>query len=516
MYNTIHEFGVIEFTLESKGRYDNFDLDCQVIAVFIGPSGQEVTIKAFWDGGDVWKIRFSPDQAGTWTWQTESFPADDAGLNNQNGSFECLPYKGDNQLYLHGSLKLSADKRRLEHIDGTSFFWLADTAWNGVIRGDDDNWRRYLETRVKQRFTAIQYVTPHWRGDELDEEGEAACSEISPIVINPAFFQRIDRRIAMINESGLIAAPVVLWSLLETDLGYKLSEDDAIRLASYIVARYDAYQVVWLLGGDGDYQKMGIERWKRIGRAVFSAGHDRLVTLHACGKTWIGEDFRSEDWYDIISYQSGHGDSEEDLQWLTNGPPATDWCNQPPLPVINMEPNYETACGYSDGTLFTDYHVRRAAYWSLLISQTAGVTYGHDAIWNWNFETGPSEGHGNWHNGAVPPWDTGLESEGIRSMTIMRGIFDRIDWRTLMPDASLLKEQPGDINAESFVAVARAGDDRIVIYSPCGGTVKLNIKINGNIQLIDPRTGQWTSFTTCTEDIIKFPDMHDWLAVCEI
>lgn len=46
----------------------------------------------------------------------------------------------------------------------------------------------------------------------------------------------------MVNERGLVAAPVVLWALVEDDLGCKLPEEDAIRLARYIVARYGAYQ----------------------------------------------------------------------------------------------------------------------------------------------------------------------------------------------------------------------------------------------------------------------------------
>src|SRR5690606_3170813 len=128
--------------------------------------------------------------------------------------------------------------------------------------------------------------------------------------INPRFFQRLDRRVAMINAFGLVAAPVVLWSLLKSDPGYKLKEEDAARLASYIVSRYDAYQVVWLLGGDGNYREIGIDRWKRIGRSVFGHGHNRLTTLHPCGQTWIGDAFCDEDWYDLIAYQSGHGDGD--------------------------------------------------------------------------------------------------------------------------------------------------------------------------------------------------------------
>ncbi|MBT7059517.1 MAG: DUF4038 domain-containing protein, partial [Lentisphaerae bacterium] len=487
---TTHIHGVYEASWESDVAHTNPLWECDTFAEFTGPSGQQLTVRAFWDEGATWRLRFSPNATGTWTWAAQT--ADRAPV--AEGTFACVPYTGDNPLYLHGPLQLAANRRFLEHADGTPFFWLADTAWNGVIRGDDANWHRFLTVRSEQRFTVTQFVCSHWRGDAVDEMGEPSCTEEHPISVNPAFFQRLDRRVAMINGHGLLAAPVALWSLLETDIGYKLPEEDAIRLASYIVARYDAYQVAWLLGGDGNYQKMGVERWKRIGREVFVTGHDRLVTLHPCGINWVGEEFRSEEWYDIIGYQSGHGDGENDLRWLTQGPPATQWQGNPQLPVINLEPNYEAAKGYRHKTVFTDYHVRRAAYWSLLVSPTAGLTYGHDSIWNWNFEIGPSEGHGDWHDRAVPPWHTGLDTPGIHSMTMLRSIIERLPWTRIEPAPEILAEQPGNVDPTAFIAAARAGDELLVIYTPCGGAVRLvdDAPIPHNCRRVDPRTGEET------------------------
>ena len=358
---TVERNKVVELTLNAQREYNNPLQDCEVEAEFSGPSGEKLHLRPFWCGGREWRIRFSPHLTGRWTWQTLCRGTDDDGLITPPQDIDCVEYDGANPLHLHGPLKVSDDGRRLQHLDGKPFFWLGDTAWNGVIRGDDGNWQRYLDTRAAQNFSVIQYVSCHWCGDAEDEAGERAFTDTQPIRINPHFFDRLDRRVAMINERGLIAAPVVLWSLLETDVGRTLSEEDAIGLASYIVSRYDAYQVVWLLGGDADYRKIGVERWKRIGRAVFSRGHSRLAGLHPCGQTWVGDDFRSEPWYDIIGYQSGHGDGAEHLRWLAMGPPSQAWDNDPPRPVINMEPNYETAIGYQHRTSFSDYHVRRAA-----------------------------------------------------------------------------------------------------------------------------------------------------------
>jgi len=511
----VSRFCIFETALKSARKHVNPLWDCQVAVEFTGPSGKATTIRAFWDGSNIWRARFSPDEIGTWKWKTRCVKGDDPGLHQKQGEFECVEYKGKNPVYKHGPLELSQDRSHIVHSDGTPFFWLGDTAWNGVIRGGDRNWKRYLSLRAEQRFNIIQFVCCHWRGDAFDEAGEKACGEKHPIHINPSFFQRLDKRVAMINENGMYAAPVVLWSLLKTDVGYKLPEDDAAKLASYIVSRYDAHQLVWFLGGDGKYQEIGFERWKRMGRSVFSTGHDRLVTLHPCGLSWIGEEFRKEKWFDIIGYQSGHGDYEKDLKWLVKGPPATFWKRKPPLPVINLEPNYEVMHGYKYGTLFEDFHVRRAAYWSLLVSPTAGLTYGHDAIWNWNFKTGPSEGHGNWNARKVQPWHTGLETPGIRSMTVMRSIFDRIPWTSLKPCQSVLARQPGAKKPEAFVAAAKSKDGTLVFYSPVGGTVSLKpgITICGPMRIVDPRTGKVFKTYEKAGRTIRFPDVRDWLAV---
>lgn len=511
---TVMQYGVEHLTFQSDRDYDNPLWDVELSVELTAPSGRTVTYDGYWDGGRTWRAAVSLEEVGRWQWRSRCSDADNAGLSDRRGSIECVAYVGNHPLYAHGPLRVAAGGTHFEHADGEPFFWLADTAWNGVIRGDDANWARYLDARVRQQFTVIQFVVPHWRGDKRDERGRPACTEEHPIRIDPAYFQDKDRRIAMINERGLIAAPVVLWSLVEDDLGYKLPEEDAIRLARYIVARYGAYQVAWLLGGDGNYPKMGVERWQRIGRAVFADKHDRPVTLHPCGENWPNEAFRDEPWLDFLGYQSGHGDSDQSLKWLTAGPVVEHRDAAPPKPVINLEPNYEGAYGYQSETQFDDYEVRRAAYWSCLLSPTAGVTYGHDRIWTWNLETGPCEGHGGWGHDSIEPWYTALETLGIASMTLLRAFFEQLDWPALRPAPQLLLDQPGEADPKRFIAAARSTDgDTIVAYLPVGGTVKVDAA-GYRGQWFDPRAGTWTAATSLTApDTPDTPDLRDWLLV---
>ena len=79
-----------EWTLRSARAYAEPFTDVAVEAVFISPSGRVVAIPAFHDGADgegqVWRVRFNPDEVGRWTYRTTPTPHDD-GLATE-GSVE--------------------------------------------------------------------------------------------------------------------------------------------------------------------------------------------------------------------------------------------------------------------------------------------------------------------------------------------------------------------------------------------------------------------------------------------
>jgi hypothetical protein len=66
--DSIQQYGIIELLYKHNGRYDNNFLDVTLSAVFISPSGVQRRVKGFYYGGDLWKIRFRPDEIGRWTY----------------------------------------------------------------------------------------------------------------------------------------------------------------------------------------------------------------------------------------------------------------------------------------------------------------------------------------------------------------------------------------------------------------------------------------------------------------
>ena len=483
---------------------------------FTAPDGETQTVDGFWDGGSTWRVRFMPDQAGTWRYRTTS-GADD--LDGVEGQFESQPANEAESPFLrHGAVQVSSDGRYLTHADGTPFFWLGDTAWNGALLATLSDWKAYLAQRKAQQFSAIQFVATQWRTAYTNAEGETAYTvEDDSLRMNPAFFQRLDDYVDAVNEAGLLAAPVMLWALgdpEEMPVPGKLPTAHAAEIARYLVARYGAHHVLWFLGGDENYSgEERVEHWKEIGRSVFGDKEHAPVTLHPQGMQWHFEPFYDEPWLDVLIYQSGHGDDAETLRWIHSGPASEAW-QQTSRPVINSEPPYEGHIAYQSGEPHTAYTVRRAVYWSLFNAPTAGVSYGGHGIWSWQTEPDVPLNHSN--SGVAQPWHKAVNFEGGQDMQHVAELFTSLDWWTLRPDQDLLAEQPGGEDPARFVAAARASTGTpAVLYLPTGGSVTLSEDVEAEAFWFNPRDGSRTSATSEGERLFTAPDDQDWVLVFE-
>lgn len=508
-----HSLPIFEAVCESDRDYASPVHDVTVRLEFTSPAGRRGMVEAFWDGGRTWRARIPVADQGSWSYRIISTDAANTGLHGREGRFEARPNPArDQALYRNGPIRLSDNRRHFAHADGTPWLWVADTAWNGVLKARPEDWERYLTKRREQGFTAVQFVTSQWRAFAADAQGETAFTGTERIHINPRFYQRLDDKIAAINRHGLVAAPVLLWACTPNDPGSYLQEEDALLLARYLVARYGAYNVIWILGGDGDYRGEKAERWLRIGQALFGNGSDRLATMHPGGQHWVADEFRSAPWFDFVSYQSGHGDSDEHVRWLVQGPPAQEWRREPARPVINQEPNYEAHLAYHSKQPVSPQMVRRSLYWSLLLAPAAGVTYGHHSIWPWMEERGVPMDHPR--TGEAPPWPEALQSEGAASVAHLVSFMGSLPWWVLRPAPEILSEQPGEFDPKRFVGAARAEDgSHAVLYLPAGGSITLNLH-HLNVQAarwFNPRTGVWTAAGPVQGPEFAAPDANDWL-----
>lgn len=498
-------YGRFDQTVQVSRPYSDPLREVQARVEFKSPSGQKHVISAFWNGGHTWRVRFSPEEKGRWEYRWES---NNNEMPREAGTFRVVASAGG----LAGAPRLSKDRRYFIDAAGRPWFFLSDTAWNGALLSTREEWDEYLTARSRQRFTAVQFVMTQWRAGRKDENGRVAFSvEGERLLIDPEFFARMDDKIAAVNRHGLVAAPVLLWALTSKDNespGEALSISQAILLARYMAARYGAFQVIWILGGDGDYRGEKAAKWREIGRGVFPPEEDRrLVTLHPRGMQSPWPDLKDEPWVDFFMYQSGHGDSARKWRWQVTEGAAKDWRLEPVHPVLDGEPNYEGHLAYESQKVVTDFAVRRAAYYSLLAAPVAGVAYGAHGIWFWSRKPEVPLDHPK--TGVALPWKECVAYPGGRQMTVMRDIFDRMEWWKLRPDRTLLAEDKPDEGFTDYVMAARAQDgSSALFYTP----VKQDLKVTwsgGSANWIDPKTGAMKPVRM--SDTMTPPGDGDWL-----
>ncbi len=519
---SVPKWGRFETTLESSTNYPNPTQDAKVGVLFEAPSGKSYRAYGFWDGGHTWRLRFSPDETGKWSYRTACSDTSNAGLQNQSGTFQCTAAEKKTRFTEHGPLKVSPDGRYLMHEDGTPFFWLADTAWNGPLLSSDEDWNYYLKERTRQKFDAVQFVTTQWRAaPDGDRQKHLAYTGTDKLVINPEFFQRLDKKIDALNEAGLLAVPVMLWDIAggsnpKINPGVSLPDDQAVLLARYMVGRWGANAVVWILAGDGNYRGEKAARWKRIGRAVFEGLPHAPVTMHPGGMQWVWKEFKDEDWYDIVGYQSGHGDDDNTLKWLIEGPMTEDYARLPHRPFINLEPPYEGHLGYQSKKPLSAEHVRRALYWSLLNAPTAGVSYGAHGVWGWDDGTKPPTDHPN--TGTPKPWKEALKMPAAEQMPHLYDFFASVDWWRLSPASMFIVNQPGKQDPRKFIAAGRTyPNDLMVIYVPEDRTVEVKLDAmppSPQVTWFNPRTGEKSpAVGVVTTSTCQFPSPAegDWI-----
>lgn len=511
-----------EANLESSADYSNPPQQAVLTAVFTSPRGQARKVYGFWDGGKTWRVRFLPNEIGQWTYKTSCSDANNKGLHQQSGEFTCTAPAGKTRFTQHGPIRISDDERSFVHEDGTPFFYLADTAWNGALMSTGNEWRDYIKERARQKFTAVQWIGTHWRGaPEGDREKRMAYKgTTNRIEINPAFFKALDEKADALTSAGLLNVPGMLWAIGgpsgKVNPGFSLPDDQAILLARYMLARWGANPAIWIFGGDGDYRGPRAERWKRMGRAVFNDVDHAPVTMHPGGMQWVWDEFKDEKWHKVVGYQSGHSADDNNLRWLTEGPPTVDWTKMPHKPFINLEPPYENHLAYDSKKPITPEIIRRAMYWSLFNTPTAGVTYGGHGVWGWDDGAKPPTDHPS--TGTPLPWQKALLMPGAEQMKPLVEFFTSLDFGRLRPTPVFVVNQPGTSSPGKYVAAARTdAKDLMLVYIPEDRTIEIKLDAlppSPNITWVSPKTGERSpAVAVVTANTCQFPTPAegDWI-----
>lgn len=445
---------VNEWIFHSDKHYNDPFNEIEMDVLFTNSDGTTQKIPAFWSGDDIWKVRYASSITGNHTYETVCSDSGNRSLHSLKGEFSVMDYVGDNILLRHGPLRVAESRRYLEHIDGTPFFWLADTWWMGLCKRFKwpEDFHLLTEDRCNKGFNVVQIVSGPLPGFITSLETSVMNDEVERYLsdertaneggwpwtkgwssINPVFFDEADKRIMYLVESGIVPCVVGSWGSYIDVLGSERLK----KHWRYIIARWGALPTVWCIAGEALQQlsdsapERGERRrqWTEVTRYVRETdSFHHPITIHpsvsedGCSAKKMVDDPELLD-FDML--QIGHW--FETTKHLNHTVLNKSRNSIPVMPVINGEVSYE---GIFGGNW---QEVQRFFFWTSVLSGSAGHTYGSLAIHCLQTRNCKHVHDYFFYVMEQACWEEDYQLPGARQMGVGKGLMERYDWSEFKP-----------------------------------------------------------------------------------
>ncbi len=286
----IPQWGCFEtsFTCKTKG---NPFTEVGLNATFINNETHDtVRVTGFYDGNDIFKVRFMPLKQGLWTYEIKS---SESKLNGRKGSLVCIKPETGN----HGMVKVgkSCD---FTFSDGGSYspFGTTAYAWTHMDNGIQN---LTLKSLAQSGFNKVRMcIFPKYYA-LVKEEPASYPYEIKSVTtdskgekhyewdfnrFNPQFFQHLERRILQLDSLGIQADLILFHPYDKGHWGFDAMPMDAnIKYIKYVVSRLAPYRNVWWsLANEFDYVKSKtVDNWITLSRTVTTTDpYKHLCSIH--------------------------------------------------------------------------------------------------------------------------------------------------------------------------------------------------------------------------------------------
>jgi hypothetical protein len=452
---TVPLYTPFELRLSTTRQYGNPYFDVKVTGIFTSPSGKELRLEGFWDGGQIWRVRFAPNEAGAWNYRTES--AD--GELQVSGSFEALSSNPAKRGFVRVS---KARPYQFEYSDGTPFLLMGDTNWDGMSDGVGLNphFKNYINLRAAQGFNAYHAIAVNNRYDYGANEGGSPFALFNSATrdynrVNPNFFQWVDRRVAYADSAGMVSILFFMWS----EEVRKMTAEQYQRFVLYVVSRCAAYNVFWILAGDYQAYFYNPPLYRQIGEAIAQADpFDHPISIHP-QDGYTNREFAKEPWLSYVMHQL-----RDAGEFLADSIRADRVYNKP---VVNGEYGYhvpESRHPYHGILQGADY--TRTGGWSIFCAGGFFVAGFKHTFYD-------PDGHYPYDAGFdLPPvyWDlqNAKDLEAARQYGVFAKFFrEQTSWPDLQPRRDLVRDGQAEL-------LVKPGEE-YVAYNARGGRMRLQL-----------------------------------------
>jgi hypothetical protein len=264
-------------------------------------------VAGFYDGAGSYKIRFSPDAEGEWTYTTRSNRPE---LDGKTGSLVCTKPGAGN----HGPVSVR-NTFHFGYADGTPYISVGTTCYAWTHQPDELQQQTVNTLRTAPFNKMRMCIFPKWYDHNRDEPRlfpfPRSGDKNDYTRFDVAFWRNLETRIQQLQSLG-IEADLILFHPYD-HWGYALMPPEADELyLRYVIARLGAYRNVWWsVANEWDLVKgKKPEVWDRYFailqendpyQRLRSIHHSRTMYDH--GKPWVshvsiqGDDFeRTPEW----------------------------------------------------------------------------------------------------------------------------------------------------------------------------------------------------------------------------
>ena len=254
----VPQWSVHEITLTAAETHKNPYTDVTVTATFKGPGDAVKTVRGFWDGGQTFKVRFTPDRAGAWAYSIAASPKD-AGLIDSGTINATAPIAGN-----HGFLRVdAANPYSFVWDDGTRHFMFGQTYYDvmpnvwagGGWKAAVDNSAAYGMNKIRVHVYPLQSsgrISPTAPVEEttyplvIPYGGTGASPNRDQL--NIPYWRKLDEYVTYLESKG-VGADLILFNTY-VKFGVKQwgtpAQDE--RFVRYVLARYGAFHhVIWCI-----------------------------------------------------------------------------------------------------------------------------------------------------------------------------------------------------------------------------------------------------------------------------
>lgn len=519
----IPQWDVYEIVLKDDQEVANAYTDIDLFLTFLSSAGDTLLRPAFYDGGHVWKVRFTPPKPNLhWSWT--SYCSNTASrLHKQSGSLRSIDATKADRFSAHGLLRMSDGYRSVVHADGGSFFVVGDTPWALPFRATTDQVREYASDRQKKGFNAALLMTiqpdmdaegPVTRNTELGFARGFKDLHMGHInLLNPTYFQYLDTLVDILRTHEIVPVfqPVFHgygWKGKRV-LGNHIIPAEYVRYTKYLLARYGAGPAMWLIAGDNGGDDPGVhqagemlEQWDCYQQPTglhYNPCDDYVATWAIDNPIKHCEHYnrthQAATWLDFQWAQTGH--SNEHLYHKVERM----YANLPIKAAANGEPTYE---GMNNGKNGLGWWQGEDAWMQLMSGGTMGVFYGAACLWQWKV-TPDEEGWPAWTDNAIS-WRGALDLSGSTYVGLVGQILGDYD----------LTDIEKQWHVAGGIPTLVQGDELYISYVANGRDVEYQLDLTDvTFEWIDPKTGLRTDAQMTPNGQFSPPNLDDWVLVGE-